>query len=299
METGSGRWCIVVGVDGSKESHHALTWAQSEAAVHGGELHVVHAWAPYTAVSEVAVMATPINDELYEKAAHEVLAEALAGLPPDPSGSVALTSATVRGYPSSVLLEEAGDADLLVVGGRGRGGFTGLLLGSVSQQCVHHALRPVAVVPSAAPLPGTDDIVVGIDGSPGSASALAWAVDEAAIRDARLSVVHAWSTPFAVPPGGIGIAPLHRKDFLEQSERLLHEMVDGAMARAQRRPTDIELLPIEEPAAPALLHRAAGAGLLVVGSRGRGGFAALVLGSVSQQCLHHAPCAVVVIPHRG
>lgn len=297
METGSVGWRVVVGVDDSDEARHALAWSQDEAALRGGELHVVHAWAPYAPVSEVAAMA-PVDDELYEKAARAVLEGALATIAPDTPGNLTLESSAVRGYPSSVLLEQAADADLLVVGGRGRGGFTGLLLGSVSQQCVHHARTPVAVVPLTAPLPGTDDVVVGVDGSAGSWLALGWAVDEAAIRGARLSVVHAWSTPYAVPPGGIGIAPLHRRDFLEQSQRLLHEMVEGTVVRAERRPPDIELVPIEEPAAPALLHRSKGAGLLVVGSRGRGGFAALLLGSVSQQCLHHATCAVVVVPHR-
>jgi len=122
------------------------------------------------------------------------------------------------------------------------------------------------------------------------------AIDEAAARGVRLSVVHAWWTPYPIPPGGLGLAPDDPKRFVEQSQELLHEMVDGAVARAERRPADIELLPIEEPAAPALLDRAKDAALLVVGSRGRGGFAGLLLGSTSQQCVHHATCAVVVVP---
>jgi nucleotide-binding universal stress UspA family protein len=157
----------------------------------------------------------------------------------------------------------------------------------------------VAVVPATAPLPADGDVVVGVDGSAASWAALRWATDEAARRGAPLVVVHAWWTPYAVPPMGIGLAPLHREEFLEQSQHLLHEMVDDTVARAERRPTDIELVPVEAPAAQALLDRSTGAGLLVVGGRGRGGFAGLLLGSVSQQCLHHAGCAVVVVPHRG
>lgn len=299
MEASIARRRIVVGVDGSDEARHALAWARDEAVLRGTALRVVHAWSPPPPVTEISAMASPGDDELYEKLAQEVLIDACTTMSADSPASLTIESSAVRGYPSSVLLDEAAEADLLVVGSRGRGGFAGLLLGSVSHQCVHHADGPVAVVPMSAPAPGRGDVVVGVDGSEGSWMALRWAVDEAAIRGARLAVVHAWTTLYPMPPGGIAVAPIHRREFVEQSERLLQEMVDGTVARAERPPPDIELLPVEEPPAPALLHRAEGAGLLVVGGRGRGGFAALVLGSVSQQCLHHATCAVVVVPHRG
>jgi nucleotide-binding universal stress UspA family protein len=302
MESGSTRWQIVVGIDDSDGARHALAWARDEAGLHDADLHAVHAWAPPAPISEIAAMATPVDPAVFEQAAAELLERETADLAARP-GSRAIQSRVVRGYTSSVLLEQAADADLLVVGSRGRGGFAGLLLGSVSQQCVQHARHPVAVIPSSAPLlPSGEvaslDVVVGVDGSEGSWTALRWALEEAGLRGAQLAVLHAWSTPFAVPPGGIGVAPMRRKDFVEQSERLLHDMVDGTVARADHKPPVIELIPVEEPAAPALLHRARGAGLLVVGGRGRGGFAGLLLGSVSQQCLHHAPCAVVVVPHR-
>jgi nucleotide-binding universal stress UspA family protein len=284
MEARPARGRIVVGVDGSDSARQALAWARDEAVLRGAGLRVVHAWSPPPPVTEIGVMVSPGDDETYEKLAQEVLSDACATIAADSPASLTIESSAVRGYPSSVLLHAATEADLLVVGSRGRGGFAELLLGSVSHQCVHHADGPVAVIPPSAPAPGSGDVVVGVDGSEGSWMALRWAVDEAAIRGARLSVVHAWTTAYAVPPGG---------------QRLLHEMVDGTVARAERPPPDIELLPVEEPPAPALLHRAKGAGLLVVGGRGRGGFAALLLGSVSQQCLHHASCAVVVVPHRG
>lgn len=299
METGAAGRRVVVGVDGSDGSRHALDWAHDEAARRGVELHVVHAWSPPAPVSEIAALVEPVDAEVFEKAAHELLTEEVDRLAPRPEGSPPIEAVGRRGYASTILLEESKDADLLVVGTRGRGGFAGLLLGSVSQQCAQHAERPVAVIPATAPMPGTGDVVVGVDGSEGSWAALRWAVDEAGMLGVRLCVVHAWWTPFAVPPGGIGIAPLHPRDFREQSERLLHEMVDGIVTRAASPPSVVELLSIEEPAAPALLHRARGAGLLVVGSRGRGGFAGLLLGSVSQQCMHHATSAVVIVPPQG
>ncbi|MGQ0432169.1 MAG: universal stress protein [Microthrixaceae bacterium] len=299
MEAAPRRDRIVVGVDGSDQARHALAWARDEAVIRSAALHVVHAWAPPVPVSEIAAMASPVDETRYEACAHEVLDAACATISVGTPESLVVESTVVRGYPSTVLLEHAADADLLVVGSRGRGGFSGLLLGSVSHQCVHHATRPIAVIPTSAPLPGTGDVVVGVDGSAGSASALRWAVDEAAARGARLGVVHAWTTPYPLPPGGIAVVPIDPREFLEESEHLLHQMVDGAVARADRRPRAVELLSVEEPAAPALLHRAEGADLLVVGSRGRGIVAGLLLGSVSQHCVHRAPCAVVVVPHLG
>jgi nucleotide-binding universal stress UspA family protein len=286
---------IVVGVDGSDGAHHALAWAIGEAALHGADLHVVHAWAPPVPISEIGVMLNPIDPGPYEEAAQHVLDEVVDGARDVAEArSVALDARIVRGYPSTVLLGLLTDAQLLVVGSRGRGGLVGMVLGSVSQQCVHHARKPVAVVPPTAILPGAEDVVVGVDGSESSRAALAWAADEAAARDARLCVVKAWWDQVAVSPLGLPL-PVPPGGLHEQAERLLHEMVDGTVARA-RRPPAVQLLAVADEASRALLDRAQGAGLLVVGSRGRGGFAGLLLGSVSQRCLHRATCTVMVVP---
>ncbi len=92
-------------------------------------------------------MVSPGDDELYEKLAQEVLSDACATIAADSPISLTIESSAVRGYPSSVLLDAAAEADLLVVGSRGRGGFAELLLGSVSHQCLHHATSAVVVVP--------------------------------------------------------------------------------------------------------------------------------------------------------
>lgn len=298
MQSGSTQWRIVVGIDGSEGGQHALEWARDEAVLRGAAVDVVHVWAPLAPVTEIAAMTLPQDEPRFEQAARDLVADAAKRVTVDPGGPASMVARAERGYPaSSALLDESATADLLVVGSRGRGGFAGLLLGSTSQQVVHHAKRPVAVVPAGAPRPDQRDVIVGVDGSEGSARALHWAIDEAAVRGARLSVVHGWWTPYPIPPAGLGLAPANPDEFTEQSLGLLHEMVDGALTRAPRAPADVELLPIEEPAAPALLDRAVDAGLLVVGSRGRGGFAGLLLGSTSQQVVHHARCAVVVVPH--
>jgi nucleotide-binding universal stress UspA family protein len=141
--TASGR--IVVGVDGSAGSKRALQWAVDEAQLRGAVVDAVQAWTfPY--YGEVAAMAAvSIDGTELERAAVASLSAVVDAVAPD---RVPVEQRVQRGDPASVLLraaEEAG-ADLLVVGSRGRGGFAGLLLGSVSQQCVHHATCPVVVV---------------------------------------------------------------------------------------------------------------------------------------------------------
>jgi nucleotide-binding universal stress UspA family protein len=136
---------IVVGVDGSPPSVEALRWAVAEAAAHGAEVVAVAAWEfPFVPSGPGAgFYVGPTADDLTEDAVHQ-LDEALGQLD---TGSVTVTRLTEYGSPAHVLLEQSAGADLLVVGARGHGGFTGLLLGSVSQQCATHAVCPTVVVP--------------------------------------------------------------------------------------------------------------------------------------------------------
>jgi nucleotide-binding universal stress UspA family protein len=137
-------------------------------------------------------------------------------------------------------------------------------------------------------------IVVGIDGSDHSKTALRWALDEARLRSASLEVVYAWTMP--VYATGYGFAPGDLFDpkaisdgATEQLDRAITEVVGDATDVKVERKT------VEGLAAQVLVEEAEGADLLVVGSRGHGGFAGLLLGSVSQQCAQHASCPVVII----
>jgi nucleotide-binding universal stress UspA family protein len=137
-------------------------------------------------------------------------------------------------------------------------------------------------------------IVVGVDGSPGATVALRWARAEAGLRGATLDVVHAWHEPYV---GGIpGMGPYGIS--FDELERAARAELDRAIGHAGPPPPGVRVEPIlaPGPAAAVLLEAAKGADLLVVGSRGRGGFTGLLLGSVGQQCVHHAPCPVVVVP---
>ena len=297
-EAANAQHRIVVGVDGSPGSDHALRWALEEAAVRDGSVVAVHAWAPPTKYSSIADLVEPDEVGPHAAAATEVAEAAVAKAMADLGLKVDVEATAVRGDVPDVLMRTAAEvgAALLVVGTRGRGGFRGLLLGSVSQQCASHAPCPVAVVPERAPLPDGDDVLVGIDGSPQARRALDWAIDEAACRNARLTVAQAWYTPVPVPPAGLVITPVDPDLFREAAEEELSTASDEALAAARRRPPDVNLVAVEQPAPVALLNQAKDANLLVVGARGRGGFAGLLLGSVSQQCIHHSPCAVVVVP---
>lgn len=140
----------------------------------------------------------------------------------------------------------------------------------------------------------TGKIVVGIDSSEGSRRALAWAVAEGRLRGATVEAVHAWHLSVLVT-SPLGAVPIDTGE-LEASAR---KEFDGAVdaVDATGLPEPIVRTFVTGNPADVLVGAAAGADLIVVGSRGRGGFAGLLLGSVSQQVTHHAPCPVVVIPH--
>ena len=135
---------IVVGIDGSEPSQRALAWAADEARRHNATLRVVHAWFD-PMIGNYFASPTVFVSEAIEQAARGTLDEAVATIPND-DGALKIEPTLVHGLSASVLLREAEDADLLVVGSRGRGGFKELVLGSVSQQVMQHAPCPVVVI---------------------------------------------------------------------------------------------------------------------------------------------------------
>ncbi len=152
------RGVVVVGIDGSASATAALRWSAAEARLRGSRLLVVHAYTPvYTDVLLGGGFSpSRANGSEMHKAAEDLLVRATAGL--DAEG-VEIEYRAVEGSAPEVLIAAAAEGDLLVVGSRGRGGFAGLLLGSVSQQCAHHASCPVVIVhapkPAAtSPVPG-------------------------------------------------------------------------------------------------------------------------------------------------
>jgi nucleotide-binding universal stress UspA family protein len=154
----------------------------------------------------------------------------------------------------------------------------------------------------------TQPIVVGVDGSAGSAAALRWGLAEARLRRAPLNVVHAYQLPplsmgdvAVAGPAGVGMAAVASEDvdrLRAASEAAGQRIIEQTLEQANGDVTgvDIERTVIEGAAVPVLIDAGRDAALLVLGSRGRGGFAGLLLGSVSQQCAQHPPCPVVILP---
>jgi nucleotide-binding universal stress UspA family protein len=273
MERNHNDGRIVVGVDGSKSSLRALQWAAEEAMRDGSSLDLIHAWkVPYSIHDDVKHFdVAPFKAE-----AQTILDDAMA---------------TLAGLGADKTTKT------LVVGSRGRSDFSGLLLGSVSRRCLEYAPCPVAVVPPGWEPDGDGRVVVGIDGSQPSYGALHWAVNEAVRRNARLDVVNAYHYRLPVAPFGV-VVEVDRDELDKASRALLEEMVDGALRRGDAGQPDVQLIASPSSAARALLDTADGADLLVVGSRGRGTLRGMLLGSVSQQCIHHASCPVVVVRPR-
>lgn len=291
-EREDGKHRIVVGVDGSEGAQSALLWAAAEAMRRGEELEVVNAWIT---VGELGAA----------RAVADKAAKTASLIYPN----LAVTSATPQEPAVQALVEASAGEAMLVVGSRGLGGFRGLLLGSVSMQCVEHARGTVVVVrdhagtasadekmADAAPIDAkaTDaaranqDVVVGVDGSPGSVLALRWAVEEAEHRTAPLLVVCAWQP---TPLGGPVVLPAD--GWQGATDEILARAVEETHRLAPE--LTVETRGDFGAAVPTLLDAARGASLLVVGARGRGGFASMLLGSTGHAVVRHAPCPVAVV----
>jgi nucleotide-binding universal stress UspA family protein len=280
---------VVVGVDGSDGARRALAWAAAEAVRRrvGLRLVTAYAWAPY---GHPGLGPSIERAEDLERAARQVLEDAVE-VARRSAPDLEITSNLVVGRPVKVLTDEARSAQLLVLGSRGLGGVSGLLLGSVAVGAAVHAACPVVVVRSAeGDDPAGRAIVVGVDGSPNSEAAVAFAFDAAAVRGVPLVALHTWADVEYAP----GLAPLVDWSLIaEEQEAVLAERLAGWSVKypdvAVRRVVQ------RDGAANALVELSEDAQLVVVGSRGRGNLSGLLLGSVSHAVLHGSHCPVAVV----
>jgi nucleotide-binding universal stress UspA family protein len=281
---------IVVGVDGSVGADRALEWAVAEAELREAELELV---LGFVLQVRRAPLATSSRD-IAEATMDEVI-ERNAGV----LGRIAWKSEVVpllgRPYADAVL-EESDDADLVVVGSRGLGGFTELLLGSTGHRVAAHATCPVAVIRGDGSGADAATIVVGVDGSQAARRALRWALAEAALRGVDVTLVHGFSLP---DPGMLsGVATPEqiassRAAARETADRIVESALDDVDV-----PDGVTVTPQIVPGTPAgavLAHATAG-DLTVLGTRGFGRVRRALVGSTSHQVLHHAPGPVVVVP---
>ena len=289
---------VVAGVDGSASALNAALWAADVAARGHRPLRLLFASDDY-AFGFAGGSAPPQSyfDQM-RAAGEQVLALAETEVRrrhPDLEITVDLQTAG----PVQALVEQTGDARMLVLGSRGRGGFRGLLAGSTAVALVAHGRCPVAVIRGSGPdgVPPTDGpVVVGVDGSPTSEAAVAVAFDEASWRGAELVAVHSW-LDYAAD------ADLPRPDDAEwaQVAQDEEEMLAERLAGWQEKYPDVVVRRVLVRGRPVerLLEQAVVAQLIVVGSRGHGGFSGMLLGSTSQALIHHATCPLLVVRPAG
>ena len=269
---------IVVGYDGSPGAAQALRWAAREAWARGTTLTVCLAWTPDH-------MEPPTESALCDLARQHGQEILTRGLPYAESvlGPGRVHPDLAAGSAAQVLYERSRAAEMMVVGSRGQGELPGLRLGSVSWQVAGHACGPVVVVRGAwrpaNRVPGP--VVLGADGSPAGQAAIAFAFEEAALRDVPLVTVCA----LADSAGRLGGSHQVEEDF------------DHLVARDAKEHPEVSVVRQVLPGTPraVLLSAAADAQLLVVGARGRGGFDEMSLGSIAQAMLLYAPGPVAVV----
>ncbi|MGV9709227.1 universal stress protein [Gordonia sp. NPDC003424] len=277
---------VTVGVDGSSVATAAVEWAAKAAMLHQTSLTIVSALeAVSPPMVEYAIPALYFTDlkTVSEKILDEATGTARAASPDvDIHSEVMLDSAR------SALIAKSADSSLLVVGASGFGRVAAAVVGSVASGVASHAQCPVVILrddSQAADVTGP--VVVGIDGSPVSLHALDVAADEAAARSADLLVVSAWDTK-GFDPTDTGFTAARAA-------------VDTALAEPvgaiRKRMPDLTVTTrvLDESPQSALTQASVGASLLVVGSRGRGGFAGLLLGSTSQRLLHTAKAPLMIV----
>ena len=314
---------VLVGVDGSAASLHALDWATAYAHRVGWALHIVCSYSlpSFTAASLDGGYAA-LDDTTIQEGAKSVLAEAEARVA---DAGVRATTEVATGDAAGVLVELSGDYGLAVVGTRGRGGFTERLLGTVSSALPAHARCPVVVVPlraeanrgvswnvpgsgsgsgsgsdteTSAAAPGAAEIrevrriVVGVDGSPQAERALQHAILQANAWGAELTAVT------GVPVGNGGMlawlpSNIDREQVLADIGAGMDVLVDRY--EAQNPGLRIRRIVLDGTGAELLTEFSTASDLVVLGSRGRGGFRGLLLGSTSQAVLHHSACPVLVV----
>lgn len=289
MPDTSLKYGIVVGIDGSAESDAGIRWAAREAMLRGAPITLVHVVIPLVVGWPMGRIKGNVTEWEHNNARH-IVEQARKTVEASLTGSDKPDVHTEMLYSQVVpaLVDKSKQAQMTVVGRRGRGGFERLRLGSVSTGLLHHGHGPIAVVqPEEAP-PADAPVLVGVDASPASEAATALAFEEASRRGVDLVALHAWSD--------VGIFP---EDW-PGHETPGREVLDLRLAACRQRYPEVGVQRRVERDNPArwLLDESEHPQLVVVGSHGRGGFAGMLLGSVSSAVAQAAEVPVIVVRPR-
>jgi len=293
VSTRATRETITVGVDGSPSSSRAIEYAVADAVRRSATLRLVHAFAwPYLHVPTGPAPGTPADgglrgqaEQVLSTARSEADAAAAAIAATDLKVDVAL----VDGFPVAVLMAESTQADMIVIGDRGLGGFAGLLLGSTATQMISHSHGPVTVVRGNTVRTG--NVVAGVDGSASSLAALKFAAAEARRRGVDVEAVMAWARPRPTSPGDL-LPLVYEPAAIEHEARAVMSEAASAARAASPDVCIIERL-VHGRARRTLVGCSENASLLIVG-RHTHEFGSL--GSVAGALTHHAYCPVAVVP---
>lgn len=293
--TGSGP--VVVGIDSTEGATTATRYAAWEAQRRGVGLRLIYAhqptpmWGPGTFIADDYAWDAGWVSDLLSSAKEKITSDC-----PD----LDVEAVAAAGGAAGVLVRESAQASLIVVASRARGGFGGHLAGSISAQVAAHAASPVVVLRNLEPHyvdPETfagRPVVVGLDGSAESQHAIGFAVEEALARRAELHAVYVWDVLDVRHMGPASLETYNMDVEETKVGRLLAEATAGWVDRYPG--LVIQCRPVHAPdAVDVLSHPALGAGLVVVGSRGHGGFLGLRLGSTVDGLIRHSPAPVAVV----
>jgi nucleotide-binding universal stress UspA family protein len=297
---------VAVGVDGSPSSWQAIHAAAWEARARRLTVLLVNGYPadPYTWYGWAPLYAGPAFDS--RQAAEAMVGETaneVRSIYPD----LIVDTVVHAGTGAHALITVAHTAMMVVVGSRGGGGFAGLSIGSVAAQTAAHAACPVLVIrppaeqiesePPAATTVVPRPVLVGVDGSPASEAAIEFAFQEASLRHVPLIAMHVWweSPTHTVKPGLPGAPNLVAAR--EESKRLLTKLTSDCAKKYPDVSVDLRAVESMNPS-HALIEASDEAGLVIVGSRGRGGFAGLLLGSTGRDLVGHANSPVAVVRPR-
>ncbi len=291
---------IVVAVDGSTASNAAVRWAAHEAMLRMVPLRLVHVVS--TPMVTHPVTPIPVTmEEWQNERARQIIGDAdelVRQIADDAGRSVSVGTDIVSAPRVPTLIDLSKESGMIVVGSRGHGAFRRGLLGSVSTALVHHAQCPVAVIHDAPTPHHSAPVVLGVDGSPVSDTATGIAFEEAARRGVELIAVHAWSDTTLIAAHAWGDGGLLAESATgwaaasARAEAMLAERM--ASWRSEYPGVTVRRVVVCDRPAHFLAEESENAQLLVVGSHGRGGFAGMLLGSVSTKLAHTVRVPLIV-----
>lgn len=284
---------IWVGIDGSTASERALEWAVRFAAGRSDIVKPVSCWS-FPAAALITATALPsarAMDEATRVGANKIIDRVRSAVTEPLSGVVIEEPMIVQGEPWHALADLSKDSDLVVVGNRGRGGFEGLVLGSVSSRLASSTHCPLAIVPSSwEPSDTAGKVVIGIDTAKHALVAAHWA--GRAFPAAELHLVHAWRIPSL---SGIDQVSFDHADFSAAGKESL-ETVVAELLDIVEDPKQVHQHLVQGDARRALLDHAGPSSTLVVGAQRFRGVSRIMLGSTAQSVVHHLVCPTVIVP---